>query len=185
MVAVFCCKNFELFESVTWLSSTLEPSSWRFSRSSASRSYDHHVINAKSWQFLQQKAATNATFRIWFYETNISVDFWHFKNSHLLFSKTIKGFVFRSSNNSNEWYRTCAQGCFQTRIPRTNWTTDKGRVSNFVTVDSDWPDIRNQWKRKKVPQDTKKIRKVFHGFVYATMEIDSPIQGKFTKTVCY
>ena len=34
---------------------------------------------------------------------------------------------------------------------------------------------------KKIPQETKKVRKVFHGFVYATMEIDSPIQGKFTK----
>ena len=41
--------------------------------------------------------------------------------------------------------------------------------------------MRNPLKRKKVPQDTKKVRKVFHGFVYATMEIDSPIQGMFTK----
>ena len=41
--------------------------------------------------------------------------------------------------------------------------------------------MTNPPKRKKVPQDTKKVRKVFHGFVYATMEIDSPIQGMFTK----
>lgn len=39
----------------------------------------------------------------------------------------------------------------------------------------------NPSKRKKVPQDTKKVRKVFHGFVYATMEIDWPIKGMFTK----
>lgn len=32
-------------------------------------------------------------------------------------------------------------------------------------------------KRKKIPQDTKKVRKVFHGLVFATMEIDSPIQA--------
>ena len=44
--------------------------------------------------------------------------------------------------------------------------------------------MRNPLKRKNVPQDTKKVRKVFHGFVYATMEIDSPIQGMFTKN-CY
>ena len=41
--------------------------------------------------------------------------------------------------------------------------------------------MTNPPKRKKVPQDTKKVRKVFHGFVYATMEIDWPIKGMFTK----
>ena len=43
--------------------------------------------------------------------------------------------------------------------------------------------MTNPSKRKKVPQDTKKVRKVFHGFVYATMEIDWPIKGMFIKNM--
>ena len=52
-------------------------------------------------------------------------------------------------------------------------------ISKFSSqkLDSDWSDSFETHKRKKVPQDTKKVRKVFHGFVYAIMEIDSPIQG--------
>ena len=47
------------------------------------RAYNTHATNSKSSKFLQQMAAINVTFRIWFYcLEKSSADFSHFKNLH-------------------------------------------------------------------------------------------------------
>ena len=67
LVVGFNYNNFELFGLVTWYSWSLESLARVKPKVDDSRAHDNYLKNLKSENFLQQKAAINATFRIWFY----------------------------------------------------------------------------------------------------------------------